>query len=366
LENICTEFNDDFPAYYACFSEKKPSLQTEACNAGYIFDNSTFTRTVSTEYELVCENKELESAISAIFMSGLFFGVFIFGPLMDKIGRKLSAMIAMFGISAASLPLVLIPYHENGVWTYAALRWLSGFFSISAGTASFVWTMEIVGPKYRTWFGSLTQGIFSFGYMLLSLIGYLLSDWQDQMIVVLLAPLLYIPIYLFLPTSIAWLFSSRKYDRARVETKKIAASLNVNDCSESFLDKVEASVKLQQKSGDGKVYTQIDLFKPPRMRIVTIVEMYQWFATTLVYYGLSLGAGDLGGSLLMTNFINGAVEVICYILLPLFIDHPKIGRVWGTVWTMGLGSLGCILTAVFDFLLIDDSSNDGYATAKMI
>jgi len=59
------------------------------------------------------------------------------------------------------------------------------------------------------------KGIFSFGYMLLSLIGYLLSDWQDQMIVILLAPLLYIPIYLFLPTSIAWLFSSRKYDRAR-------------------------------------------------------------------------------------------------------------------------------------------------------
>ena len=55
---------------------------------------------------------------------------------------------------------------------------------------------------------------------------------------------------------------------------------------------------------------------------------------------LSLGAGDLGGSLLMTNFINAAVEVLCYILLPLFIDHPKIGRVWGTVWTMGLGSLG--------------------------
>ena len=156
-EAICTEFKDDLVAYSKCFDEKKPDLSTEACDAGYIFDDSTFTRTVSTEYELVCENKELESAISAIFMSGLFFGVFIFGPLMDKIGRKLAALIAMLGISAASLPLVLIPYHENGVWTYAALRWLSGFFSISAGTASFVWTMEIVGPKYRTWFGSLTQ-----------------------------------------------------------------------------------------------------------------------------------------------------------------------------------------------------------------
>ena len=70
-----------------------------------------------------------------------------------------------------------------------------------------------------------------------------------------------------------------------METQKIAESLNVHDCSESFLDEVEASVKLQQKSGDEKVYTQIDLFKPSRMRIVTIVEMYQWFATTLVYYG---------------------------------------------------------------------------------
>ncbi|CAG5110614.1 Oidioi.mRNA.OKI2018_I69.chr2.g4998.t1.cds [Oikopleura dioica] len=94
--------------------------------------------------------------------------------------------------------------------------------------------------------------------------------------------------------------------------------------------------------------------------------MYQWFATTLVYYGLSLGAGDLGGSLLMTNFINGAVEVLCYILLPLFIDHPKIGRKYGTVWTMLLGSVGCLLTAVFDFLLIDDPDNDGLSTAKMI
>ena len=64
-------------------------------------------------------------------------------------------------------------------------------------------------------FHSNLKGIFSVGYMLLSLIGYLLSDWQDQMIVILLAPLLYIPIYLYLPTSIAWLFSSRKFDQAR-------------------------------------------------------------------------------------------------------------------------------------------------------
>ena len=31
----------------------------------------------------------------------------------------------------------------------------------------------------------------------------------------------------------------------------------------------------------GQTFTQADLFKTPNMRLVTIVEMYQWFATTL-------------------------------------------------------------------------------------
>ena len=45
---------------------------------------------------------------------------------------------------------------------------------------------------------------------------------------------------------------------------------------------------------DDVVYTQADLFKSSGTRRITLLCMYQWFATTLVYYGLSLGAGSLG------------------------------------------------------------------------
>ena len=55
----------------------------------------------------------------------------------------------------------------------------------------------------------------------------------------------------------------------------------------------------------GQTFTQADLFKTRRMRLITIIEMYQWFSTTLVYYGLSFGAGNLGGSVLLNNFYNG-------------------------------------------------------------
>jgi hypothetical protein len=134
---------------------------------------------------------------------------------------------------------------------------ISGFFSISAGTGTFVYTMEVIGPKYRTWFGCMTQGIFAIGYALLSLVGYLLKDWQDQMIVLTLAPVFVIPIFFYLPYSTAWIFSQKQYEDARENVKLIGKKYAI-ETDEKFLNELESAVKAQQKSDDGeKIYTQI-------------------------------------------------------------------------------------------------------------
>ena len=299
-------------------------LEIEACSTGYIFDQSIFTRTVTTDYELVCENAYIESTISSIFFAGLFFGVFIFGPICDKIGRTKASVIASCCLIVVQIPLIFLP-KSAGVWSYAVIRMISGFFSISAGTGTFVYTMEIIGPKWRTWFGCVTQGIFAVGYALLSLVGYIIKDWQDQMIVLSLAPVFVIPIFFYLPYSTAWIFSQKRYDDAKENVKLIGRKYEI-ETDEKFLEQLEASVKAQQKSdAGGKTYTQIDLLKPRRMRIITLVEMYQWFATTLVFYGLALGAGNLGSSLFISNFINAMIDIVCYILLPFFMDLKCIG-----------------------------------------
>ena len=62
------------------------------------------------------------------------------------------------------------------------------------------------------------------------------------------------------------------------------------------------------------------------MRLITLVEMYQWFATTLVFYGLSLGVGNLGSNLFISNFINAMIDIVCYILLPFFMDLKSVGE----------------------------------------
>lgn len=61
------------------------------------------------------------------------------------------------------------------------------------------------------------------------------------------------------------------------------------------------------------------------MRMITLVEMYQWFSTTLVFYGLGLGVGNLGPNLFISNFINAMIDIVCYILLPSFMDLKCIG-----------------------------------------
>ena len=351
-----------------CFDDNKLN-QNELipCEDGFesVFDDSVFTSTVVTEWQLVCGNSWIDAAISTIFMTGLLFGVSIFGPIMDKYGRKRAIQIAAIGLVLVQIPLIFIPEAAT-VWTYAALRFLSAVFVIACGTAAFVYATEIVGLKWRTWFGVETQGMFSVGYMFLSLIGYIFPDWQNQMIVIAIAPCVYIFIfYWLLPTSAAWLFSVGKTAEGREVVQQWSKKYPTANIDETFIDQLEHSVQQKMANAPSGTYSQLDLFKPPRMRIVTIVEMYQWFATTLVYYGLSFGAGNLGGSVLMNNFFNGLVEFVAYIFLPGFIDLKVIGRKYGTVVTMGIGATGCILTGVFDSLSEGDEESTYFMLKKI-
>ena len=139
---------------------------------GRIFDQSQFSNTVISEWDLVCENNWVDPVLTAIFMSGLFFGVMIFGPLADKLGRVNTVEIAAIGLIISQLGTAFIPKSWT-VWSYAIFRMLAGCFAIGGGTIGFVYIMEIIGTKWRTWFGVDSQMLFSIGYICLSFVGAL-------------------------------------------------------------------------------------------------------------------------------------------------------------------------------------------------
>ena len=70
---------------------------------------------------------------------------------------------------------------------------------------------------------------------------------------------------------------------------------------------------------------------------------YIWMVNGMVYYGLSLAAGDLGGSL-YTNFtLMGIIEFPAAVLSKFTLD--KMGRRRTTYLFMAVGGVSCIVVA---------------------
>lgn len=63
----------------------------------------------------------------------------------------------------------------------------------------------------------------------------------------------------------------------------------------------------------------------------------------MVYYGLSLNAGNLAGNPYFVLFILGMIEMPSYVISVAFLD--KAGRRFLTVSLMLLGGMACLIAA---------------------
>ena len=281
--NVST-FENDLPQLKVYFDDYiKSGANKVKCEfdlndetTGRIFDQSEFSNTVISEWDLVCENSWVDPVLTAIFMSGLFFGVMIFGPLSDKLGRVNTVEIAAILLIISQLGTAFIPKSWT-VWSYAIFRMLAGCFAIGGGTIGFVYIMEIIGTKWRTWFGVDSQMLFSIGYICLSFVGalcdgnnfnlcdiaskyvgdnnvedeichqipsnkYMILDWRLMMIVFAAMPIFYVLIFFFLlPKSARFLFSAGRNEEAKKSLLKIGKRFPKRNIDEEFVNQVEYS-----------------------------------------------------------------------------------------------------------------------------
>ena len=91
-----------------------------------------------------------------------------------------------FGILKISLVHSTNSFNENII-----------FFSVT----------EICGPKYRTYFGILTQFPFGIGAALLPIIAYFIRSWQNLQLAISIPCVLLGLYYFFVPESPRWLMA---------------------------------------------------------------------------------------------------------------------------------------------------------------
>ncbi|XP_068396677.1 solute carrier family 22 member 15 isoform X3 [Eschrichtius robustus] len=87
----------------------------------------------------------------------------------------------------------------------------------------------------------------------------------------------------------------------------------------------------------------LDLFRYRVLLGHTLTLMFIWFVCSLVYYGLTLSAGDLGGNIYANLALSGLIEIPSYPICIYLINQKWFGRKRTLAAFLCLGGLACLI-----------------------
>jgi len=352
------------PNFELALQQRPLSLKTIACEKSsapedqrFTYDTSEGVDTIVNNWNLVCDRLPLLSTIQGSYMGGVFVGCMLWGWASDRFGRRLAMLVAAAMQTVAS---IVAAFATNYV-IFIFLRFLIAFSVSGVFECGFVLVTEICGPKYRTYFGILTQFPFGIGAALLPLVAYFIREWQSLQLAISVPCVLLASYYWFVPESPRWLMAEGRFEEA-LKILKGGAKINgrtlppddeilemmraINEEEEEVKTTVE--VELTTKEKVREVFKEIIiLVETPEMRKRTLNVFYSWLVVAMVYYGLSFNSKNLGGNIYVSSFISGFVEVpAVVVIIPLL---AKLGRVKCYCGTFIAGGVCCGIVALIAF-----------------
>ena len=120
-----------------------------------------------------------------------------------------------------------------------------------------------------------------------------------------------------------------KYESAKTQLQKMIKENKV-DVPESLVDSMIEHSKAEEEkrlnSGSKTTSSLLDLCSHFNLLKKSLIIFFLWFVNSGTYYGLSLGASNLGGNPYINFLISAAVEIPAYALNLLLLNNPKVGR----------------------------------------
>lgn len=294
------------------------------------YDNTTFKRTIISEFNLVCDRAWIAASVKSAYLAGPCL-VLILGGLSDRFGRKrvLSCLLVANVVGRIMQSFVC----HLGI--YAAIRFCIGATSHVAYAVSFVLMQELVDPSKRTLVGALPNMAWVVGYETTVVLAYFI---RDRFVLELSFTAFYVPCLIllwFVPESPRWLYCKNRKSEADAIMHNLS-KWNRTEFKESMTERLVSDIEdNEHKTNCQKINEVVD----NRIFLLRLaLLMLSWFATELSYYGLLFNSRNLDGDLYLNIALNGLVEVPPYIAIP-FVLSSRMGRVIST-------SCGFMLTGV--------------------
>ncbi|XP_011497366.1 PREDICTED: organic cation transporter protein [Ceratosolen solmsi marchali] len=308
--------------------------QTHACTS-WTYDTTYFQSSRAIEWNFVCSRRWMGAIAQSAYMFGVFAGAVTLGSMADKYGRKIIFYVSSVAQLILGVSVAFIPEY----YTFLVIRFLYGIFgSAGAYITGFVLSMELVGASKRTVYGLMFQLAFATGFMLVAAWGAIVKDRFWLQIVYGMHSAFLLGHWWLMDESPRWLWAQGRIAEA---LKIVQKALRMNK-SPVILDvqKYTSKGKVEVINED-KSFGATDLLKTPNLRKKTLNVCLNWFANSIVYYGLSLNTGNLVGNPYLMMFLSGLVEVPSYIFICFVMD--RTGRRSLISALMLIGGLCCII-----------------------
>uniref|UniRef100_A0A0N5CGC8 MFS domain-containing protein n=1 Tax=Strongyloides papillosus TaxID=174720 RepID=A0A0N5CGC8_STREA len=286
----------------------------------WMYADDVMTRTIVTEWNLVCEYNFHRAHAHLFYAFGCLVGCMLGGAASDRYGRK--PTIVGFGILSSIFGLIL-PY-STYFPMFLLFRFCGAICNEAADLAAYILCMEVTGTRYRAMVGSLLQAPWAVGYAMLALTAYYCKSWQHVQLITAALHTVAVCLICVLPESPRWLIvnnrveEAERYIRRACQEPPFPFSMCIFNksslpCDLELVKHAEQRQWIQQNQRANLFH----VFKSKALCVRSIVICIVWVATCLVYYGLVIAFSDqsspgkilFSGNFFINNAIAGAVEL---------------------------------------------------------
>lgn len=291
---------------------------TVPCQNGWVYDNTTFKSTLTSQWDLVCDKRGKNKATATIFFVGVMFGAISFGSLSDRYGRRIMLLVSyvsgmLFAVASA---------FSTSYVMFAVLRFFTGFCITGIVIVSSVLSVEWVDIEHRKMVGVIDSLSWTFGNTGFAAIAYLVNDWRMLIMSVTSPLILAIFTWRWMPESARWLIANGKLEQAQMYLKQ-CAKMNGADESTNTLKKETLSTIVVTEKRD-RSYSYLDLVRTPEMRKLALRTGLLWYCVANAFYGISFNIASFGLNIYLTQFTYALIELPAKLSVYYMLD--KVGR----------------------------------------
>ncbi|CAN8009191.1 unnamed protein product, partial [Ixodes pacificus] len=240
-------------------------------------------RSITSEWNLVCERRWLLTLASVVYMSSAMASVAIVGKLSDDVGRRPIICVSVIALVVFGMAVCFVrTFH-----TFLVLRVIVAASVGAVRLTSFVLLYELSTPKYQCLYCALAiGGGLITAPLYLGLVGLFETNWILAQAVMMLPTSLLASAFYVTAESPRWLISKARYEDAE-RSILWAAKMNGKSMHQTMkqwrpmreaLRQVDVEVSAKVKSGLSGILSS------PIMLRRSAILCYCWFVSVLAYY----------------------------------------------------------------------------------